>query len=204
MKITLAAVWAICIAGLAFASGELEQMNRKLKAELKALENEAAGLENECLKLEESIRISGIAADLMSGRRKNPPQIKTIETVFYNDASEPVFFDATKGKVKNRDVWLTDKMRPGATYRFEAEVKVEEFAGADGVKFGGYAPVKGSETRWPGCPKTGKGTYGWQKISFTYTLPHGGSFMLSAGPGGGTGRVWFRNIRGLEVKEVEE
>ena len=141
----------------------------------------------------------------MEGTRKEPPRPRTVETLIFEDGvDEPVFFDATAGKVKNKDVWLTEKMKPGSRYRFECEVKTEDLKGTDRVKFGAYLPVKGAPTEWPGVGQTGDGTYGWTKIQFSCTLPHGGSFMLGYGPNNGTGKVWFRNIRGYEVTEVEE
>ena len=184
---------------------DLEARNRALKAELKELEAKAVELENAAMRTEESIRISTVAKELMEGTRKEPPRPRTVETLIFEDGvAEPVFFDATAGKVKNKDVWLTEKMKPGSRYRFECEVKTEDLKGTDRVKFGAYLPVKGAPTEWPGVGQTGDGTYGWTKIQFSCTLPHGGSFMLGYGPNNGTGKVWFRNIRGYEVTEVEE
>lgn len=194
---------ALCMAWAAEGPSAAESQNRALKAELKVLESKAVKLENEALKIEESIRIATIAKELMDGTRKAPPRMKTVETLVYEDGvAAPVFFDATAGKVKNKDTWLT--LKPGSLYRFEGEVKVRDLVGTSGVKFGAYAPVKGAPTNWPACRTTGAGTFDWQKVGFTYRLPHGGSFMFSIGPSGGTGEVWFRNVRGYEVTEVEE
>lgn len=182
-----------------------EAMNRKLKAELKGLEAKAAELENAAMTIEESIRIARVSKELMEGVRKESPQPKIVETQIYEAGVDaPVFFDATAGKVRNREVWLTDKMKAGGRYRFTCEVKTEDLKGTDRVKFMGYMPVKGAPTEWPGVGQTGSGSYGWTKLEFAFTLPHGGSFMLSFGSGEGIGKVWFRNIRGCEVAEVDD
>ena len=179
----------LALAGLVFhahavqsdSSAIEETRNRRLRAEL----------------------ISSIAAELMDGTRTAPPRPRVVETQIYEDGvAAPVFFDSTDGKAKNKDTWL--KLKPGSLYRFEGEVKVEGLTGTKGVKCGAYAPVKGAATRWPDCGSTGAGTFDWQKVQFSYRMPHGGSFMLSIGPAGGKGKVWVRNIRGYEVTEVEE
>jgi len=180
-----------------------EVKNRALKAELKALEAKASELENAAMKLEESIRVTTVASELMDGTRQTPPKPRIVETPIYEDGvGEPVFFDSTSGKVKNKDTWL--KLKPGSLYRFEGEVKVENLTGTDRVKFGAYVPVKGGAVQWPGCGATGAGTFDWQKVQFSYRMPHGGSFMFSFGPSGGTGKTWFRNVRGYEVTEISD
>lgn len=199
----VAALWATGACGGMDGACSAEMRNRALKAELKALEAQAAEYENTAAKRAEAIRVLTVAAELMDGRRTAPPRLRTHAREIYADGTAaPVFFDATKGKVKNKDVWLS--LTPGAQYRFEAEVKVENLVGTDRVKFGGFVPIKGAATQWPGCRATGAGTFDWQRIGFSYRLPHGGSFMLSIGPSGGTGKVWFRNVRVFEVTEVEE
>ena len=201
----------LALAGLVFhahavqsdSSAIEETRNRRLRAELKAAEAREVELLNAVATLEESIRVSSIAAELMDGTRTAPPRPRVVETQIYEDGvAAPVFFDSTDGKAKNKDTWL--KLKPGSLYRFEGEVKVEGLTGTKGVKFGAYAPVKGAATRWPDCGSTGAGTFDWQTVQFSYRMPHGGSFMLSIGPAGGKGKVWVRNIRGYEVTEVEE
>lgn len=187
------------------AEADSEFRNHELRCEVRALESEASALKDRILRAEESIRISKTASELMTGVRKRPPRVKKVETPVYSEAVEaPVFFDSRSEPAKDRSVWLTDQMRPGETYRFEAEVKTEDFAGSKGVKFGGFAPVSGASPCWPSCPSAGNGTYDWKKLTFTYRLPPGGAFRLSFGPGGGRGKVWFRNVRVFEVKEIEE
>ena len=196
---------AACWVGFAAEpdSAAAEARNRALKAELKTLETQVVGLENKAMRLEESIRITTVAKELMDGTRLAPPRPKIVETVVFEDGvDEPLFFDATEAKVKNKDTWL--KLEQGVLYRFEGEVKVENLTGTDRVKFGAYAPVRGAATNWPGCGATGAGTFDWQKVQFSYRLPAGGAFMLSVGPSGGRGKVWFRNVRGYKVTEVEE
>ncbi|MGN0834119.1 MAG: hypothetical protein ACI4RD_10810 [Kiritimatiellia bacterium] len=207
-KIALMAVAAV-LAGAAAgqdrtaAARRPEARNRTLQAELKALEARVAELDNETARLEESVRTATIAKELMDGTRQRPPQIRTVEEQIYEDGvASPVGFDSTREKVKNKDVWLP--LEPGALYRFEGEVRVEGLTGTDGVKFGAYAPVKGGPANWPGCGATGAGTFDWRRVQFSYRMPSGGAFMFSIGPSGGRGKVWFRNVRGFKVTEVEE
>lgn len=208
-EIVVMAAVAVALAGGAAgrdpepAARRMEVRNRSLKAELKALEARAAELDNETARIEESIRTATIAKELMDGTRRHPPQVRTVEKQIYEDGTgTPVCFDSTAAKVKNKDVWLP--LEPGALYRFEGEVKVEGLTGTDRVKFGAYAPVKGGPANWPGCGATGAGTFDWQKVQFSYRMPSGGAFMFSIGPSGGRGKVWFRNVRGFKVTEVEE
>ena len=100
-----------------------ETRNRRLRAELKAAEAREVELLNAVSTLEESIRVSSIAAELMDGTRTAPPRPRVVETQIYEDGvAAPVFFDSTDGKAKNKDTWL--KLKPGSLYRFEGEVKV--------------------------------------------------------------------------------
>jgi hypothetical protein len=184
----------------AFAASSPEQeLNTRLRAEKNALRTREAELSNECERLERSIRIEKTVAELMTGERAEPPSAKPRWRLLHAyETNAPCFFDATPGNQKNRDIWL--KLAPGRTYRCEADVKCENLVGTRNLKFGAYAPVAGASPNWPSA-NVGAGTFDWTPVAFEYAVPHGGGFMLSYGPGGGTGKVWFRNVKVYEKSD---
>ncbi len=195
---------AVVGAGLvALASETLEQKNERLSAEYKTLQVRANNLRNDNRKAEKTIRVLGFTRELMDGTRKTPPKARIAEEVVFEEGwDKPIFFDAAEKTVKDRGVWLP--LKAGSTYRFTGEVKGEGLKGGEGAQFQGYMPIFGDKPQWPGAPKSGLGSFDWRKVSFTFVMPYGAGFMFSFGPAKCTGRLWYRNIRGVELKEVYE
>ena len=92
--------------------------------------------------------------------------------------------------------WL--KLKPGKTYRFEGQFRIEDGKALQPVKFGGFVQVKGKPTQWPAA-SLGKEPCDWRPCSFEYTLPFGGSFCLIYGIENGAGRILFRDIAVFEI-----
>ncbi len=185
------------------AEEDIHRKNERLTAELKELRMRANALSTENEKEAKTIRVLGFTRELMDGTRKTPPKVRVVEEVVYEGGwDKPIFFDCTEKTKPDMKKWMA--LKPGSTYQFTCEVKGENIQGGEGAQFQSYIPVLGGSPFWYGSKKTGTGSFDWRKMSFRFVMPHGGSFMFLFGPNKSTGRIWYRNIRGVELKEIYE
>ena len=198
-SIGLAALLALAAAG---DDGDaLYARNKALSREVAALRTRVNGLEDDCVRLAKTAQVLDTTCDLMTGKLRTPPERReTLSPVirFETDAEKLIDNTATGEKAMTMR-WLKG-LKPGSKYRFACEMRCEDVKGCRDVKFGGFVPVQGSQTKWPSA-YVGIGTFGWRHVSFDYVLPSGASFCLIYGLEAGTGKVW---VRGVTVDEVTD
>lgn len=185
---------AILAAGCEMPDAGLESVNRRMRHELKQLEQQVAELQCRSITLARAVEASTVAAELMEGVRRQPPSTQVRLRSVYEDAVvDPVKFD---GETAARDhhVWLP-QLIPGRNYRFECEIEAS-LEGERGAKFGGMLKLPDGRMNWPTANDRGRGVTGRRNLEFRFFLPPGGKFMLMYGPNGLRGSCTFRNIRG--------
>lgn len=174
----------------------LYERNKELKRTVAEMRAEVNALSDECVRLEQTAETLKFTADLMGGKRRTLPKlVETVETVAEFETATERFIEVPEGG--KRDVvmhWIGEKVKPGSTYRFECMMKAEDVKGCENIKFGGFVPVKGGSTKWPGA-SVGAGTFDWRKVSFDYLVPAGANFCLIYGIESGHGKVWIKDVK---------
>ena len=181
----------------AWGENQLER-NQTLQAQVRELERELDELRGQAARLQATQTTLETTRRLISGELRRAPGVqgKKVEVGRFEQERELVIDNRADGKRQVIHRWL--KLKPGKTYCFEGQFRIEDGKALQPVKFGGFVPVKGKPTQWPAA-SLGKEPCDWRPCSFEYTLPFGGSFCLIYGIENGAGRILFRNIAVFEI-----
>lgn len=181
----------------AWGENQLER-NQTLQAQVRKLERELDELRGQAARLQATQSTLETTRGLISGEIRRAPGVqgKKVEVGRFEQERELVIDNRADGKRQVIHRWL--KLKPGKTYRFEGQFRIEDGKALQPVKFGGFVQVKGKPTQWPAA-SLGKEPCDWRPCSFEYTLPFGGSFCLIYGIENGAGRILFRDIAVFEI-----
>lgn len=181
----------------AWGENQLER-NQTLQAQVRELERELDELRGQAARLQATQSTLETTRRLISGELRRAPGVqgKKVEVGRFEQERELVIDNRANGKRQVIHRWL--KLKPGKTYRFEGQFRIEDGKALQPVKFGGFVPVQGKPTQWPAA-SLGKEPCDWRPCSFEYTLPFGGSFCLIYGIENGAGRILFRDIAVFEI-----
>ena len=181
----------------AWGENQLER-NQTLQAQVRELERELDELRGQAARLQATQTTLETTRRLISGELRRAPGVqgKKVEVGRFEQERELVIDNRANGKRQVIHRWL--KLKPGKTYRFEGQFRIEDGKALQPVKFGGFVPVQGKPTQWPAA-SLGKEPCDWRPCSFEYTLPFGGSFCLIYGIENGAGRILFRDIAVFEI-----
>lgn len=193
----VAAVCLTCALAAVAAKVPTEAEVRVAEAEAKALQKEVYDARENVRRLEGRREALSVTADLIAGRRDEPPVRKVVEKETLRLCEEPVTLDnRADGKPQVWKKWLT--LDGGKKYRVRAKLAIREIRGTQNFKFGMLVSAPGKDAVWPAASIGGQ-PFDEKEVSFVYFAPPDSKSLLLIGFESGTGEATFRDVRVCEL-----
>lgn len=172
---------------------------REVEAAARALERELADVRAENHVLERKREALSVTADLMSGRRIEPPRRQLVEKPVLNLCEQPVTLDNREsGKAEVYKKWL--KLPSGRRYRVHTKLEIREISGTKNFKFGAMVTQPAKSPDWPAA-SVGDQPFAEKELFFDFFCPEEGQALLLLGFESGKGLAVFRDVRVSELTE---
>ena len=194
---SLVLVALLFAAGCPAAPAEVEV--REVEAKARKLERELSDIRAENRVLEGRREALSVTAELISGRRTEPPRKQVVEKPVLNLCEQPVTLDNREsGKAEVYKRWL--ELPSGRRYRVRAKLEIREIAATKKFKFGAMVKEPGKSANWP-TASVGAQTFAEKDLSFDFFCPEEGQALLLIGFESGKGLAVFRDVRVCELAE---
>ena len=195
----MAQVLLVALLAAASPSGPTEAEVREVEAEARSLERDLADVRAENHVLERKREALSVTADLMSGRRTEPPRRQLAERTVLNLCEQPVTLDnRASGKAEVYKKWL--KLPSGRRYRVRTKLEIREISGTKKFKFGAMVTQPGKPPNWPAA-SVGDQPFAEKELFFDFFCPEEGQALFLLGFESGRGLAVFRDVRVSELTE---
>jgi hypothetical protein len=172
---------------------------REAEAEAKALQRQLSELQDKNRVLAKRAMVLNTTADLISGRRDQPPVLQVVEHKVCSLGENPVTLDnRANGEPQVWKKWLS--IEDGRRYRVRAKIEIQEISETKNFKFGMMVSAPGRKTDWPAAFIGGK-PFKEKEVAFDFFCPQGGSCLFIIGFESGKGVATFRDVTVYELKE---
>lgn len=194
---SLVLVALLFAAGCPAAPAEVEV--REVEAKARKLERELSDIRAENRVLEGRREALSVTAELISGRRTEPPRKQVVEKPVLNLCEQPVTLDNREsGKAEVYKRWL--KLPSGRRYRVRTKLEIREIADTKNFKFGAMVTQPGKSPDWPAA-SVGDQPFAEKELFFDFFCPEEGQTLLLLGFESGKGLAVFRDVRVSELTE---